>query len=103
MVLGEGGALLLIETEEHAKARSAVYAPKAAGQSLGAAGAIEAVLTVQALLHGVVPPTLNLHTRDPEIDLDVVAGQPRRGNYRYAVSNSMGIGGHNAALVFGAH
>jgi len=81
----------------------AVYAPKAAlGQSLGAAGAVEAVLTMQALRDGVVPPTLNLHTLDPEIDLDVVASQPRRGHYRYAVSNSMGIGGHNVALVFGA-
>ena len=81
----------------------AVYAPKAAlGHSLGAAGAVEAVLTVQALRDGVVPPTLNLKDQDPEIDLDVVAGGPRRGDYRYAVSNSFGLGGHNVALVFGA-
>jgi len=58
----------------------AVYAPKAAlGHSLGAAGAGEAVLTVQALRDGVVPPTLNLTELDPEIDLDVVTGAPRRG------------------------
>ena len=83
---------------------AAVYASKAAlGQSLGAAGAVEAVLTVQALRDGVVPPTLNLHTLDPDIDLDVVAGEPRRGNYQYAVSNSMGLGGYNVALVFGAN
>jgi beta-ketoacyl ACP synthase len=51
-----------------------VYAPKASlGHSLGAAGAVEAVLTVQALRDGVVPPTLNLKDLDPEIDLDVVA------------------------------
>ena len=63
----------------------AVYAPKAAlGHSLGAAGAVEAVLTVQALRDGVVPPTLNLKDLDPEIDLDVVAGGPRRADYRYA-------------------
>ncbi len=81
----------------------AVYAPKAAlGHSLGAAGAVEAVLTVQALRDGIVPPTLNLKDQDPEIDLDVVAGGPRRGDYRYAVSNSFGLGGHNVALVFGA-
>lgn len=81
----------------------AVYAPKAAlGQSLGAAASVEAVLTVQALRDGVVPPTLNLRALDPEIDLDVVAGQPRTGSYHYAVSNSMGMGGHNVALVFGA-
>lgn len=181
MVFGEGGALMLIETEEHAKARGAqplarlmgvgitsdaydvikpnpdgelagdaiaraielaglapsdvdhvnahatgtmfgdlaearairgvfgdhspaVYAPKAAlGHSLGAAGAIEAVLTVQALRDGVIPPTLNLKDLDPEIDLDVVAESPRRGDYRYAVTNSFGLGGHNVALTFGAY
>ena len=180
MVLGEGGALMLIETEEHAKARGAsilarvmgaamssdgydpvkpdpsgqvageaiaraielaglkptdidlvnahatgttfgdlaeacaighalgnhtpaVYAPKAAlGHSLGAAGAVEAVLTVQSLRDGVVPATLNVKDLDPEIELDVVAGHARRANYRYAVSNSLGIGGHNVAVVFGA-
>jgi beta-ketoacyl ACP synthase len=81
----------------------AVYAPKAAlGHSLGAAGAVEAVLTVQALRDGVVPATLNLKGLDPEIELDVVTGQPRRADYRYAVSNSFGIGGNNVALVFGA-
>ncbi len=81
----------------------AIYAPKAAlGHSLGAAGAVEAVLAVQALRDGVIPPTLNLRNLDPEIDLDVVAGEPRRGNYHYAVSNSFGFGGHNVALVFGA-
>ncbi|MHA7649007.1 KasA/KasB family beta-ketoacyl-ACP synthase [Mycobacterium sp. ML4] len=81
----------------------AVYAPKAAmGNALGASGAIEAVLTVQALRDGIVPPTLNFDAADPEIDLDVVAGEPRRGNYRYAVSESFGFGGNNVALVFGA-
>jgi beta-ketoacyl ACP synthase len=80
----------------------AVYAPKAAlGNSLGAVGAIEAVLTVQALRDGIVPPTLNFGKIDPEIDLDVVAGEPRRGDYRYAVSESFGLGGNNVALVFG--
>ena len=81
----------------------AVYAPKAAlGHSLGATGAVEAVLTVRALRDGVVPPTLNLKDLDPEIELDVVTGGPRRGDYRYAVSNSFGIGGNNVAVVFGA-
>ncbi|OBB60077.1 beta-ketoacyl-[acyl-carrier-protein] synthase II [Mycobacterium sp. 852013-51886_SCH5428379] len=180
MVFGEGGALMLLETAEHAKARGAailgrllgvattadaydplypdpdgeaagdavahaievagltradidlvnahatgtrfgdlaearairralgdhtptVYAPKAAlGHSLGAAGAVEAVVTVQALRDGVVPPTLNVTEVDPEIDLDVVTDVPRPGRYRYAVSNSFGVGGHNVALVFGA-
>jgi beta-ketoacyl ACP synthase len=80
-----------------------VYAPKAAvGHSPGPAGAVEAVLTVQALRDGVVPPTLNLKDLDPEIDLDVVAAQPRRGDYRYTVSNSFGFG-HNVAVVFGSY
>lgn len=82
----------------------AVYAPKAAlGHSLGSAGAVEAVLTVQALRDGVIPPTLNLKNRDPEIDLDVVTDQPRRGDYRYAISDSFGFGGLNVALAFGAY
>ena len=81
-----------------------MYAPKAAlGHSLGAAGAVEAVLTVQALRDGVVPPTLNLKNMDPEIDLDVVAGASRRSDYRYAVTDSFGFGGHNVAVVFGAY
>jgi 3-oxoacyl-[acyl-carrier-protein] synthase II/beta-ketoacyl ACP synthase len=181
MVLGEGGALMLIETEEHAKARGApilarlmgavmtsdgydpirpnpdgevagdaiaraielaglkpsdidhinahatgttfgdlaearaigralgdhtpaVYASKAAlGHSMGGSGAVEAVLTVQALRDGVVPPTLNTKNLDPEIALDVVTGKARRADYRYAVTNSFGIGGYNVAVVFGAY
>ncbi|BBX62077.1 3-oxoacyl-[acyl-carrier-protein] synthase 2 [Mycobacterium saskatchewanense] len=79
-----------------------VYAPKAAlGHSVGAVGAVESILTVLALRDQVVPPTLNLVNLDPEIDLDVVAGKPRPGNYQYAINNSFGFGGHNVALVFG--
>jgi len=82
----------------------AVYAPKAAlGHSLGSAGAVEAVLTVQTMRDGVVPPTLNLENLDPDIDLDVVAGQPRRGDYRYAITNSFSFGGQNVALAFGRY
>jgi beta-ketoacyl ACP synthase len=81
----------------------AVYAPKSAlGNSLGAAGAVEGILTVQALRDGIVPPTLNHEHLDPDIDLDVVSGAPRRGDHRYAVTNSFGFGGHNVAVVFGA-
>lgn len=179
-VFGEGGALLVIETEEHAKARgakplarlmgagitsdafhmvapaadgvragramtrslelaglspadidhvnahgtatpigdaaeanairvagcehAAVYAPKSAlGHSIGAVGALESVLTVLSLRDGVIPPTLNYETPDPEIDLDVVAGEPRYGEFRYAINNSFGFGGHNVALAFGRY
>lgn len=85
-------------------ATPAVYASKAAlGHSLGSAGAVEAVLTVQALRDGIIPPTLNLKNRDPQIDLDVVVDQPRRGSYRYAINDSFGFGGNNVALAFGAY
>jgi len=81
-----------------------VYAPKSAlGHSVGAVGAVESILTVLALRDGVVPPTLNLRNLDPEIDLDVVAGEPRQGNYKYAINNSFGFGGHNVALAFGKY
>jgi 3-oxoacyl-(acyl-carrier-protein) synthase len=84
--------------------RPAVYAPKAAlGNTFGAAGAIEAVLTVQALRDGVVPATLNLSQLDERIELDVVTGQPRRSDYRYAVSNTFAFGGHNVVLAFGKY
>jgi beta-ketoacyl ACP synthase len=85
---------------EHA----AVYAPKSAlGHSIGAVGALESILTVLALRDGVIPPTLNYETPDPEIDLDVVAGEPRYGEYQYALNNSFGFGGHNVALAFGRY
>ena len=84
--------------------RPAVYAPKSAlGHSVGAVGAVESILTVLALRDGVIPPTRNLHNLDPEIDLDVVAGEPRSGNYRYAINNSFGFGGHNVAIAFGKY
>jgi beta-ketoacyl ACP synthase len=84
--------------------RPAIYAPKSAlGHSVGAVGAVESILTVLALRDGVVPATLNLRNLDPEIDLDVVAGEPRPGNYQYAINNSFGFGGHNVAIAFGKY
>ncbi|MFI0353845.1 beta-ketoacyl-[acyl-carrier-protein] synthase family protein [Actinomadura sp. 9N407] len=72
------------------------------GHTLGAAGAIEAALTVLAVETGTVPPTANLTRQDPEIDLDVVAGSPRARRVDVAVSNSFGFGGQNAVLIFTA-
>ncbi|OBJ73407.1 3-oxoacyl-ACP synthase KasB [Mycobacterium sp. 1274756.6] len=84
--------------------RPAVYAPKSAlGHSVGAVGAVEGILTMLALRDGIIPPTLNLANLDPEIDLDVVADKPRQGDFRYAVNNSFGFGGHNVATVFGRY
>lgn len=83
---------------------AAVYAPKSAlGHSIGAVGALESVLTVLSLRDGVIPPTLNLDNQDPEIDLDVVSGEARRGDFDYALNNSFGFGGHNVALAFGRY
>ena len=84
--------------------KPAVYAPKSAlGHSVGAVGAVESILTVLALRDQVIPPTLNLENLDPEIDLDVVAGKPRPGDYKYAINNSFGFGGHNVAIAFGRY
>ncbi|MGB3302919.1 KasA/KasB family beta-ketoacyl-ACP synthase [Gordonia sp. (in: high G+C Gram-positive bacteria)] len=84
---------------------AAIYAPKSAlGHSIGAVGALEAVLTVKAVEDSVIPPTLNLENLDPECgDIDVVHGEARRGQIDYALSNSFGFGGHNVALAFGRY
>jgi nodulation protein E len=71
------------------------------GHALGAAGALEAVATVLALHHGIVPPTINYGTPDPDCDLDVVPNEARQAKLRYALSNSFAFGGLNAVLVFG--
>ncbi len=71
------------------------------GHMLGAAGLAEIITTVMSLRDGVVPPVLNLQEQDKECDVDVVAGEPRKGSFRVAVTNSAGIGGNNAATVIG--
>jgi 3-oxoacyl-[acyl-carrier-protein] synthase II len=74
----------------------------AIGHSLGAAGAFETVLCVQALAHGLIPPTAGLRTLDPACRaLDVVQGEARRRAIDVAVSTSSGFAGSNAALVLG--
>ncbi|MCP2321410.1 beta-ketoacyl ACP synthase [Nocardia amikacinitolerans] len=79
-----------------------VYAPKSAlGHSIGAVGALESVLTVLSIRDEMIPPTLNLEHQDPQVDLDIVKGEPRRGRIDYAINNSFGFGGHNVALTFG--
>jgi 3-oxoacyl-[acyl-carrier-protein] synthase II len=71
------------------------------GHLIGAAGAAEAVATVLTFAHGVVPPTANHERTDPEIGVDVIAGQARPIAPGPVLSNSFGFGGHNAALVLG--
>lgn len=70
------------------------------GHLLGAAGAVEAALTVMALKEGVVPPTINLENPDPECDLDYVANSARKRDITYALSNGFGFGGTNASICF---
>jgi 3-oxoacyl-[acyl-carrier-protein] synthase II len=70
------------------------------GHLLGAAGAIEAIVTVLAIQNGMLPPTINLRTPDPQCDLDYVPNAARPGSIDVAMSNSFGFGGHNVALVF---
>jgi len=70
------------------------------GHLLGAAGGVEAIFTVLALKEGILPPTINLQNPDPECDLDYVPNEARKADIQYAMSNSLGFGGHNASLVF---
>jgi len=70
------------------------------GHLIGAAGAIEAIICVLAIQHGVIPPTINLTHPDPECDLDYVPNTARQKKVRTALSNSFGFGGHNSVLIF---
>ena len=85
---------------EHA-ARLAVSSTKSmTGHLLGGAGGVEAVLSVLALLNGMIPPTINYETPDPDCDLDYVPNRARKADLSCALSNSFGFGGTNAVLIF---
>ena len=66
---------------------------------IGASGGIELVVTIQSLLEGVIPPTINLTNPDPECDLDCVPNVAREADVKIALSNSFGFGGHNASVL----
>ncbi len=70
------------------------------GHAFGAAGALESVACVEAMRHGVIPPTINYEHPDPECDLDYVPNEARRADVRVALKNSFGFGGQNACLLF---
>jgi len=72
----------------------------ATGHTLGAAGAVEAIFTVLALHHGLLPPTINQAIADPECDLDYIPNEPRIEQVEAALSNSFGFGGHNSVVAF---
>lgn len=70
------------------------------GHLLGASGAIEAIISIKALQNSLIPPTIHYQNPDAQCDLDIVANTPRKQDIRYAMSNSLGFGGHNASLIF---
>ncbi len=86
---------------DHARKMMISSTKSMTGHLLGAAGAVESVFSVLALRDGVIPPTINYTTPDPECDLDYVPNTARRKNIRYALSNSFGFGGTNSCLLFG--
>ena len=85
---------------EHAYKLAMSSTKSMTGHLLGAAGGVEAIFTALALHEGILPPTINLHEPDPQCDLDYVPNEARRANIHYAMSNSLGFGGHNASLLF---
>lgn len=85
---------------EHSKDLCISSTKSMIGHTLSAAGAIEAVATVLALLGQFAPPTINYETPDPECDLDVVPNQSRNLKMEYAMSNSLAFGGNNTSLIF---
>jgi 3-oxoacyl-[acyl-carrier-protein] synthase II len=86
---------------KHAYALTVSSTKSTMGHLLGAAGAVEGIMTALAIHEGVIPPTINYRTPDPVCDLDYVPNTPRTAEIDIAVSNAMGLGGHNGCLLFG--
>lgn len=85
---------------EHAKEVAISSTKSMTGHLLGAAGGIEAIFSVLAINEGIIPPTINYETPDPDCDLDYVPNEARKQDVSVAMSNSLGFGGHNATIVF---
>ena len=85
---------------EHAYKLAVSSTKSQTGHLLGAAGAVEAIAVAQALYTGILPPTINHHDPDPELDLDYIPNTPRELQVEYAMSNSLAFGGQNASAVF---
>jgi 3-oxoacyl-[acyl-carrier-protein] synthase II len=71
------------------------------GHMFGAAGAIEAMTCAMAIHEGTIPPTINYENPDPDLDLDYVPNEARKAEVRVALSNAMGLGGHNGCVLLG--
>jgi 3-oxoacyl-[acyl-carrier-protein] synthase II len=85
---------------DHARALPVSSTKPVTGHCLAAAAGVEAVITCQALVEGIVPPTGNLTHPDPAISLDLVAGEARRAELRHVMSNAFAFGGHNGVCIF---
>ena len=86
--------------KEHARKLAISSTKSMTGHLLGGAGGVEAIFTILTLFHGIIPPTINYETPDPECDLDYVPNEARKADVRVAISNSFGFGGTNAVLAF---
>ncbi len=93
-------AAVKLAFQEHAKKLAMSSTKSNTGHLLGASGAIEAIITIKALQEGYIPATIHYVHPDEECDLDIVANEGRNAQLRYAMSNSLGFGGHNASLIF---
>ena len=86
--------------KDHAKKLAVSSTKSMTGHLLGAAGGVEAIYSIMAIESGILPPTINYNTPDPECDLDYVANQAREAKVNVCLSNSFGFGGTNGVLVF---
>ncbi len=86
--------------QEHARKVAISSTKSMTGHLLGGAGGVEAIITILTICRGIIPPTINYETPDPNCDLDYVPNVPRKAEVRLALSNSFGFGGTNAVLIF---
>ncbi|WP_226670577.1 beta-ketoacyl-ACP synthase II [Metabacillus litoralis] len=85
---------------DHAQKLAISSTKSMTGHLLGAAGGVEAILSILAIQEGIIPPTINFETPDPDCDLDYVPNEARKREVNTALSNSLGFGGHNATIIF---
>ncbi len=95
----ETSAIKLLMGEDAAKKVSVSSTKSMTGHLLGAAGAIEAIACILAINESIIPPTINYETPDEECDLDITPNVAKERNVEYAMSNSLGFGGHNASII----
>ncbi len=96
----ETAAFKLAMGEENARKAHISSTKSMTGHMLGAAGAVEAIASILALKNGIVPPTINLDTPDPECDLNYTPNKPEKVDLTIAISDSLGFGGHNGCVAF---